>query len=84
MFSAFVSTVDVYIKEYYTSIPVPGLDYTRLEPCTYWAEEDTNNSNNDVLGKSLEKVIAARLACELESFDEQLQFAYLVHRFVHV
>jgi len=30
----------------FISRSIPGFDYTRLEPCTYWAEEDTNNNNS--------------------------------------
>jgi len=29
----------------FISRSIPGFDYTRLKPCTYWAEEDTNNNN---------------------------------------
>jgi len=30
----------------FVSESIPGSDYTRLKPCTYWAEQELNNNNN--------------------------------------
>jgi len=40
----------------FISRSIPEFDYTRLEPCTYWAEEDTNNNNIGTGGGSIYKV----------------------------
>jgi len=38
----------VYLYTWITGIQasIPGFDYTRLEPCMYWIEEDTNNNKS--------------------------------------
>ena len=44
LFGAF--SICVYCERF-ISESLPGSDYTRLEPCTYWAEQDVNKNNNN-------------------------------------